>query len=269
MVKKLFKHEFLAWLRIMPLIYGIVLVVAAMNRLIFCFETDTVYFNIIRFSGLFMYVVGLMVCLATPSVFAVVRFYKNLFTGEGYLTFTLPVSNTVHLWVKPITALCFSVASLLVTLLTIPVITAGEVFKEVMLAAEYLLKHIPDDIVWHLVGWCAEGFVAIILALYASHLLFAACICVGQTFRKNRILAAVGAYFVYYIFTQVCGTVFAILSVVLAQSELMISISNFIIDHPYATMHIGFSFGIVVYGVLAAVFFLISRYVIRKRLNLE
>ena len=42
MVKKLFKHEFLAWLRVLPIIYGITLIVAGMHRLLQVFENDSV-----------------------------------------------------------------------------------------------------------------------------------------------------------------------------------------------------------------------------------
>ena len=269
MVKKLYKHEFWAWLRIMPLIYGIVLVVAAMNRLIQCFETDTVYYNIIQISGIVMYVIGLLVCLAAPIVFGVTRFYKNLFTGEGYLTFTLPVSTTHHLWVKSLTALCFSVGSLLVAVLTVPVITAGEVWKEICLAAEYLLTHIPENMTGHIIGWVAEIAVLLIVALFYAHMLLNCCVSIGQTFRKNRILAAVGAYFVYYVITQIFGTVVVILSFALENTKLMYNISQFIIDHPNETVHIGLCAGILLYGLICGVFFLICRFVIRKRLNLE
>ena len=269
MVKKLFKHEFLAWLRILPLIYGIVLVIAAMNRLILCFETNTVYYTIIQVSGILMYVIGLLVCFAAPIVFGVTRFYKNLFTGEGYLSFTLPVSNTTHLWVKPITALCFSVASLLVGLLTVPIITAGDVFHEICLAAAYLLKHIPENMVGHLIGWAAEFIVLLIIALLYAHLLLNCCVSIGQLARKNRVLAAVGAYFGYYVITQIFGTFLVILMVALENTQLLRDISQFIMDKPNEFIHIMFCSFILFYGLICAAFFLISRFVIRKRLNLE
>ncbi len=269
MVKKLYKHEFLAWLRVMPLIYGIVLVVAAMNRLIFCFETDTVYYNIIQVSGIIMYVIGLLVCLSAPIVFGVIRYYKNLFTGEGYLTFTLPVSTTQHLWVKSLTALCFSVGSLLVALLTVPVITAGDVWKEICLAAEYLLRHIPKNMVGHIIGWVAEIAVLLIVALFYAHMLLNCCVSVGQMFRKNRILAAVGAYFAYYVITQIFGTIFVILMVALENTQLIWDISQFIMDKPNEFIHIMFCAFILFYSLVCTAFFLISRFVIKKRLNLE
>lgn len=269
MVKKLYKHEFLAWLRVMPLIFGILLAVAGVNRVIQFFESDATYYTIINVSGIIMYVIALLVCLAAPIVFGVTRYYKNLFTGEGYLTFTLPVSTTQHLWTKTLTALCFSVASLLVALLSVVIITAGDMFNELCLAGSYILRHIPEEISGHFIGWVAEFIVLLLAAFLYSHLMFSCCVSVGQLFRKNRVLASVGAYFAYYIITQVFGTIFIILMVALENTQLMADISMFIDNHPYATVHIALCGLTVFYGIICAAFFLISRYVIRRRLNLE
>ena len=269
MVKKLYKHEFLAWLRVMPLIYGIVLAVAAMNRVIQVFESDATYYTIVNVSSIIMYVIALLVCVAAPIVFGVTRFYKNLFTGEGYLTFTLPVSTTQHLWTKSLTALCFSVASLLVALLSVVIITAGDMLREICLAIDYLLRHIPEDMVGHIIGYAAEFVVLLVVAFLYTHLMFGCFVSIGQLFRKNRILAAVGAYFAYYVLTQICGTVFVIVMVAIENTQLMNDIGLFIIDHPYATLHIALCGFTVFYALICTAFFLISRHIVRKRLNLE
>lgn len=269
MVKKLYKHEFLAWLRVIPLIFGILLAVAGMHRIIQFFESDATYYTIINVSGIIMYVIALLVCLAAPVVFGVTRFYKNLFTGEGYLTFTLPVSTTQHLWAKTLTALCFSIASILAALLSVVIITAGDVFNELCLAGSYILRHIPKDIIGHVIGYAAEFVLLLLVAFLYSHLMLSSCVSIGQLFRKNRVLAAVGAYFGYYVISQIFGTIFIIVMVALEGTQLMQDISLFISDHPYATIHLFLCGLTVLYGIICAVFFLISRYIIRKRLNLE
>lgn len=269
MVKKLYKHEFLAWLRIMPLIFGILLAVAGIHRVIQFFESDATYYTIINVSGIIMYVIALLVCLAAPVVFGVTRYYKNLFTGEGYLTFTLPISTTQHLWTKTLTALCFSVASMLVILLSVIIITSGDMLKELCLAGSYILRHIPKDISGHVIGWVAEFIVLLLAAFLYSHLMLSCCVSVGQLFKKNRVLAAVGAYFAYYMLTQICGTIFIILMVALENTQLMADIGMFIDNHPYATVHLFLCGLTVLYGIICSAFFLISRYIVRKRLNLE
>ena len=54
MVRKLYKHEFLAWLRVMTLIYSITLLTAIFLRVIVAFETDSIYYQIISTSGILL-----------------------------------------------------------------------------------------------------------------------------------------------------------------------------------------------------------------------
>lgn len=269
MVKKLFKHEFLAWLRVLPIIYGITLVVAAVHRIVQFFESDSVYYEMVSSSAIFMYTVALLVTLATPTVFGVVRFYKNLFTGEGYLTMTLPVTPANHLWVKGLTAVAFEIMSVLVCLLSGMVITAGEVLTEVGKAAAYLLAQIPDDVGAHLFGYVAEWCLLMPIAMFGGFFMLYTCICMGQLFRKNRILAAVGVYFGFYIGSQILSTIAGISMVAIETAGVLEKLNTWIGDHPYATVHIGFFGAAVIDAGISAIYFLICHHVIRKKLNLE
>lgn len=269
MVKKLFKHEFLAWLRIMPVIYGIQLVVAAINRGIQLFESDSVYYSIISASAMVMYVVILMVGIAAPQVFGVTRFYKNLFSGEGYLSFTLPVTTDAHLWVKVLTAVCFSVVSALVAALSAVIITSGELLSEICKAFTYLVGTIPQEIAVHLVFYALELVLMLLVAEMGGYLLYYTCICIGQLFRKNRILAAVGVYFGIYVITQILSTVMSVIFIVLEASGQMEKIYTLIFENIFVTGHIMLCGVLVLSGVMALVSYLVCRTIIRKKLNLE
>ena len=68
MVKKLYKHELLAWLRVLTIIFGIVLGVSVMHRIIQFFENDSMYYSIVNGSVSFMYMIALLVCSVAPLV---------------------------------------------------------------------------------------------------------------------------------------------------------------------------------------------------------
>lgn len=269
MVRKLYKHEFKAWLRVMSVIFGITLAIAAVFRIIQIFESDSIYYNIIEGSAIFMYVIALLVCLAAPTVFGVVRFYRNLFTGEGYLSFTLPVTPANHLGVKVTTAVTFSFMSVLVCIASGMIVTFGEVFTEICKAADYLIKLIPEDISGHLIGYCVEFLIFLVVALFVEYLFLDTCICIGQLFRKNRVLAAVGVYFGFYVLTQILGTVFGVVMVVLEETGMLDGLYVMIGAHPRETIHIAFCGMIVLYAFLALVYYLICHRIIHKKLNLE
>lgn len=269
MVKKLYKHEFLAWLRVIPIFFAVTLLTAAFHRVLQVFETNTVYYTIINVSALILYFVSIMVCIAAPVVFGVVRFYKNLFTGEGYLTFTLPVKNTTHLNIKVTTAVVFSIASFVVCLLSALIITAGDVFRELWKAFIYLWKQIPLEDTRHLIGYAAEFCVLLLVALFATALLYYSCLCIGQIAKKNRILLSIGVYFGYYMITQFLSTIFIIIFTVLETAGALTPIYDFVSAHPWASGHMMFWGLIVLDAVLALVYWLICRFILRKKLNLE
>lgn len=269
MVRKLFKHEFLAWLRVMPIIYGITLAVAAIHRAIQIFENDSVYYGLIIGSASVVYVIALVVCIASATVFGIQRFYKNLFTGEGYLTHTLPVTPASHLWVKVLTAVSFDTASVLVCLLSGMIVSAGEVFAEVCKAAGYLLGKIPQEIAGHVAGYVAEYILLILVAMFNSHLLFYLCICVGQLFRKNRVLAAVGVYFGLYIIAQVLSTVMMVVFVILGEAGIWDGALELVAQYPKTSVHVFLCGFTVLTALLTLVYYWICHHIIRKRLNLE
>ena len=273
MVKKLFKHEYLAWLRIMPLIFGITLVVAGMLRLLMAFEHDSIYYDIVFVSAVFMFVVAMITTFVSPGIFAIVRFYKNMFTGEGYLTHTLPVTPGNHLWVKLLTAISFDIAALLVMLLAGLIVTAGEVQEELWKAAAYLYrffaKEIPEKYVGHIWCWLAEFHVITLLTSTCSHLYFYLCICIGQLFRKNRILAAVGVYFGLYMVGQIISTVVTVMFTFVGMSGVLEELLLWIEKNPIETVHIFLAGSIVIATIMATVYFLICHTIIRKKLNLE
>ena len=269
MVKKLYKHEFMAWLRIMPFFFVIPLVTAGFHRILQLFEADSVVYEIVSGSTILLFIVTLFVCLSAPTVYGIVRFYKNLFTGEGYLSFTLPVKNTTHLWVKTLTNLVFHVAAFLACIASFLVITSGEELAEHSDSGIFLWKMLPAEDCYHVAGFFAEFCVLMLASILFSILLFYSCLCIGQLAKKNRILLSVGVYFAYYVISQICSTVFMIFFSILSTSGALDSVFVFVEEHPYAFTHITFGSSILIYVVMALVLWLVCRFILQKKLNLE
>lgn len=273
MVKTLFKHEFKAWLRVLPIFWLAMLGVAVAGRIVQFFETDSIYYKLIFGSAMVVCGLATIVLLLTPTVFGVYRFYRNLFTGEGYLSFTLPVTPAQHLWVKVATAACFDVLSLVVLMLSGMVLTCGEVLVEVWKASGYLWKriveNIPKDLAGHLIGYAFEYLVIILVGLFGGHLLYQSCICIGQLARKNRVLLAVGVYFGYQLVAQILSTIMSVIIMVMGEAGAFDKLLEWVAKHPYASGHMIF-IGLAVFTLaLAALFWWICHRIMSKRLNLE
>lgn len=269
MVRKLYKHELRSWIRFMSIVYVVVLAVATMHRLLQLFETDSVYYNIVFFSATLAYIVVLYASFLATVVWAVIRFYRNLFTSEGYLTMTLPVPVSAHLWVKVSTAVLFSILTYLVAIFSFLIVTAGDVFIELCKAGAYLWKEVPSGYQVHLVFLGLEFLLLVVVSLFCNHLLYDTCICIGQLFRRLRILAAIGAYFAYYMITQTLSTIGSMLFSVLMAAGALDWLGPVVEDLQIYTVHIGFGIGLLVMLILAAVYYLFCHFVIRRRLNLE
>lgn len=273
MVKKLFKHEFLFYARIMGIVYLILFTVAGANRIIQFFENDSNAYSIVFTISCITYGISAVAVLGFGFVMGIVRFYKNLFTAEGYLTLTLPATPSQHIWVKAVTVVCVQLISILMVLVSGCIVTAGEMLVELWKAAAYIFGYIYDNIGAHSLAFGGELLLLFVLSSFSSIMLYYTFISIGQLFRKNRILAAVGAYFVYYIASQVVATVLMVIFSLLVASGAFESfglwLGEMLEAHPYRVLHSGLWLGMLLPAISILVEFLIIRRIITKKLNLE
>ena len=269
MVKKLFKHEIRALGRVLFPAYGIMLAIGLFTRLMTAVEFDHKIYDIAFGSTQFFFYAAAIACTLLTVAMTVVRFYRHLFSSEGYLSFTLPVTATQHLWVKLITATLFWVMSVFAVLLAGVLAIKFELLVEFVKVGLYWIEQVIESPVgWHFWVWLAELLVTLPLMLGATMLLYYTCMTVGQLAKKNRVLSAVGVYMLIYVATQVISTVgIGILSLTAELwSEPLVT---FITNHPYPFVHLCFAALFIVEAIVCTVWFLVCRYILNRRLNLE
>ncbi len=277
MVKKLFKHEIAYYMRSMLPVYCILGAIAVFGRIIQFFEADNTVYDTLNAISILSYVFGIIAVMAMSYIFTITRYYRHLFTSEGYLSFTLPITPTQHIFTKLATAVITHAASLVVVLLSACIITAGDVLIEVCKALFYVLDAMPALLAdafrdttaaqWEANLWlfAIEFILMMLVAVIYQMLLFYGCITVGQMFSKNRVLAAVGVYFGYYLATQAIGTVFVIVSAFLPWE----AIGELFVEAPALCIH-WVMFGYILLNLLISTgLFVVSHAIIRRRLNLE
>lgn len=269
MVKKLFKHEFLAYARVMSIVYIILLTVATANRIIQIFEADTTAYTIISSISGITYGISIFMAFIYTFWMSIVRFYRNLFTAEGYLTLTLPVTATQHIIVKVVTAVAFGFITVLVALLSGCIASMGELLVEIWKALIYLFKETFEE---HGIQTVLVGIGLTILLLvgtFTNTLLYNMFVAIGQLSKKNRVHAAFGAYFVFYIISQVVVTVIGIGFSNLAFNGVLDKIVTWIDRNPYTATHIGIWVGILLTIIFGYIEFIVTKTIITKKLNLE
>ena len=153
---------------------------------------------------------GLMLFISIFSLFAfailseiiiLVRFYKNFFTDEGYLTFTLPVKTGSLINSKLIMSVAVTFTTLIVLAVNVCVIL-GIGFFDVIVDKE-LFKYIAeviDEIVtefgFYLIIYILEAIVIFILACVFSLLLMFCCITLASIItKKGRVATGIAIYY--------------------------------------------------------------------------
>lgn len=278
MVKKLIKYDFMSYLRILLPVQLIVIGVALINRIIQLFEppltqngygVDTgssAVYNSIFVSSLVLYIISIVVCLLITVILSVVRFYQGMYSGEGYLNHTLPVTASQHIWAKLLTSMLFYLGSLFAVFLSFMVITFGDVNIEVFKAAFYLLDKAFNSYGANIALYIVEVVILALSAATAMYLKLYCCLSVGQLAKKRKILLAFGVYFGIYVVKQIIATVF--IATVAVNFDLIDRIGEWISVNGIAFIHILLCGAIVFYAVLSLVYFLINKYLMSKKLNL-
>ena len=215
MVKKLLKHELVSYMRILLPIDAILLIIAAVARIIQFFESDTVTYGIIFGSSIFALVVGIMACMFMAIVVAVIRFYKNFFTAEGYLTFTLPVKKSELINSKVIMGVISSLATSFVVLVNIIIILVIGFFDNIIKPdfwkefSEFFSEVFKSLGVYTFV-YVLEIILVVFLANLLSTLFLYDCVAIASMLvKKAKVITAIG---IYYVANGVISTLFTIFS---------------------------------------------------------
>ncbi len=111
MLGKLFKYEVKETSRIIPFFYAITAVLAVLSLL--AGQLELGWFKVT--SSVLLLLGGIAVFVVTLVVICM-RFYKNLYSNEGYLSFTLPLKPHLHLVSKAIVSFVWMILSVLVCL---------------------------------------------------------------------------------------------------------------------------------------------------------
>ena len=272
MVKKLLKYEFTAMLRkILPLAL-VVLGTALLNRIIQFFESDSSTYQVLFWSSVVLLCVSCVVLLVGTLWISVSRFYKNIYTNEGYLTLSLPVTADQHLLTKLLTAVCFGIISVLVCFIGAALAMAGDVLAEVFKAGHYMFRQTVMLIGrGHISFYILEFIVLYLLSICKTILILYTCVSLGQLGKKNknRPAHAVGFFFIYYFAVQALATIAMIIFAALGVSGALDRIAEWVTKHSVATVHLTLCFGILWSIGFSVLYYWINRHVLTKKLNLE
>lgn len=268
MLTKLLKYEFKATARTYGTIYLALLFVAGLLGFTFRVENDFTESRV--FDVLFTLYDLLAVALVVVTIITVIhRFTRNLLGREGYLMHTLPVTEAQLVGSKLISSAVWLLASAVVGVVSLVVMfCVGADFTELN------FSNLWDD--WAALRMSFEGDLLAILLwtallCYARMLctmlcIYAACM-VGHLFRAHNGVASVGAFF---LMSWGQGRVENLLNAGGFVRILMGSAGDTIVSEAanHSTL-IFFAASFAITAVFGAVYFILTCWLMKNKLNLE
>ena len=267
MLGRLIKYDLKSSGKLFILLHGIFLIFCILMRFIYMDRLDLLapvdekmlVVSLLLFFTIFtVFVSALMFYTLMQIAF---RYYRNLFSKEGYLSWTLPVSGIQHLWAKIISGCIFMAADTLIVAAGILILATGKNIRDA-----YSL--IADEITRQLGMTLGDfGLILLILCLAScicNVVMIYFCINIGQLFPGHRVLCAVAAY----IITS---------TVIQTGSLIILFIFGYFPGYEFfaAEGATAFDFMINIYvisGVISAVvtvaMYIASHYIMKKKINL-
>ena len=218
---------------------------------------------------------GIFVAMAVMALlFVCSRFYKGLLGDEGYLMHTLPVTAGAHIASKGLTALILEIVSGLVALLCVTLVAVtygGELFFRGWQEFWEMLRQLdfPAAAPWLV----AEGVIVAIAMAATETLKIYAAISLGHLAKKHRALWAVLAYvgIDFALNTLVgAGISTGLLSHLLGDGSWGIFADSGEITATGLGIMAASMGSVLLWEILlGAGFFFLSRFILKKHLNLE
>lgn len=277
MLKKLLKYELLATGRIILPFYAGLLGLTILFRLFSAFDTGFALREvraIVEGLTVTAFVVLMISTFVVCFIIMLMRFYKNLFSDEGYLMHTLPVSPAANIWAKALSSALWTVTSVLVGFLCGFIFFFGDMLPELGSAVSRGFAMLRSELSAYfsiadsaLLGIMLTLVIALmLLSLIAGPMLCYLCIALGQRFTRHKILGAFGVYLLISFLLQSLTAGLTAAATVTPLPRMMMRLMD---ANPLAAVCVMFAALLVWEIITTTVAFLITNHQLTHQLNLE
>lgn len=258
MLRKLMKYEFMATGRIFLPLFAALIVISTINGLLtnLPFQAPQIIVGVVSV----VLMVGIMVL---SFVITLQRFRSNLLSSEGYLMMTLPVKTDSLILSKLFTAAIWSVASLIVVAISIMIMMMSSVNLSDLISS--LRNAFEGANLLLFAVYSVEAIVIVSLSLFAWILMLYTCMSLSMLVNKRRGLLTFGAYIVISIVLQIIFAVVVAVLIALDAKDLL----SFIMFPNSFGIHIILLIIITAGLALCSAFYFITRYMLKRKLNLQ
>ena len=223
MLGKLLKHEFKATARLFIPIFIMVTAISVAVRFLVDILYDInnggtqageIFSMIIAFIFGAALVIGMICLILSGPAVSLYRFYKNVYTDEGYLTNTLPVKPVSILASKLITGIVWTIVSGAIVVLCFLILASSSKIilffadDNIYESAYYnaLFDFILDNI-WFIISFMIFGLISVTMSISSVYV----SVSIGNLANRHKVLISIA---VYFFLTIVLGMAIGIILVI-------------------------------------------------------
>lgn len=260
---KLLKYEWKACARTCLPLYGVLILMSLISRILYVIPKNASLDFMLPAIGSMLYMGVMMAAFVVTAVILIQRFYKNLLGSEGYLMFTLPVTVSQHLLSKTIIAVVMIALSGIAAFLSIGI------FADMSFVTLFvdMIKGVARS------GGLLFGLELLVLAVLgiAGMALFLyMCIALGHLASRHRLLMSIVWYVVLSTALQVL-LLMVMMGAGNAVPEPFVDLMKVWWSGitPMGAAHLMLRFCCVFTLLSDTVYFLVTRWILVHKLNLE
>ena len=262
MLKKLMKYEFKATGRVYLPLFAALIILAGVNRLLMFLNLETpgeigIVISVILIIGIFV----------LTLILTIQRFRQNLLSNEGHLMMTLPVSTDSLILSKLFVSAVWTVASTIVVALAIMIMAATKDFLEQLVIS---IKWIGGQLAINAprtVAYSIEIIVVIAIMVLLWALMLYACMSLSMLVNKRRGLFTFGAFILITTAMQIAFAVVVAVGRALNISTLLGRIFGGLSS--FWLSQVCVAGVLLIQLILCVVFYIITRLMLKYRLNLQ
>ena len=276
MLSKLLKYDLRALFKywwIVALSSVCLTFVGGISLKIFLYPTtnaNTPLVTVLAFFGLIVTVIGLSAFLMATEIFIYVRFYQNLFSDEGYLTFTLPVRRRDILNSKIISGLIVNFLTVILLFAEILVIIIIGIDQPTLYVWSESIGMFLRGTLELLGAWSAvyiiEALVGILLIVTAGYLLTLICITFAAVVaKKHKVIAAIAFYYI----TNAVISFISQMGLMFGSVSLAGILEGIPTDSHFAVLSLMALSLVLSVGAIALALYSVEHYLLDRKLNLS
>lgn len=267
MLGKLLKYELKGTARLFFPLYGALLIFAFINRLLLGISNTNGIEEIQGIPGaigMTLFMMTIAAIFAMTFVVMVQRFYKNLLGDEGYLMFTLPVKPWQHILTKMIVSIIWLIISGIVTIISVFVMIANmELLWRISHGLKEFIMIFNEKLGIDGYAFGVEMILLVLIGMAGGVLMVYLSLAIGHLVSRHKLLASIGAFVGIQTVANAAGMVL---------SDIISKVFDFetlSLESSIGTLH-GLIWVLIIFSlVFCGIYFFITNYILKRKLNLE